>query len=129
MNHLSYHLGRLNKITVLDLYPIINDLQKILIRGRSRDGNSISFVKAHAPSSHRYLIHGRVQIIQPTGRGLSTMKGLPAAQYLFYLLLHRGRYLYSRGLRPTRGNVVMGNHLVRPFGSRQAGPHEHQYVL
>ena len=124
MSHLSYQLDRLNKITVPNLSPVINDLQKILLRGKSRDGNSISFVKAHAPSSHRHPIHGWVQIIQPIGRGRSAMKGLPGAQYFFHLLLPKGRYLYSRGLWPMRGNVVMGNHLVRPFGSRQAGPHE-----
>ena len=127
MNNLSYQLGRMNKIAVPDLYPVIDDLQKILLRGR--DGNSISFVKAHASISHRYPINGRVQIIQPIGRGLSTMKGLLAAQYSFHLLLPRSRYLHSRGLRPARRNVVISNYLVRLFRSGQAGPHELRSVL
>ena len=129
MNNLSYQLGRLNKIVISDLYHVIYDLWKILLRGRSRDGNSISFVMAHSPGSHRNPIHGQLQIIQPIGRRLTTMKGLPTTQYLFYLLLPRGRYLYSRGLRSARENVVISYHLVRPFGFRQAEPHELRSVL
>ena len=122
-NHVSYQLGRLNKVAVLDLYPVINDLQQILLRDRSRDGHRIIFMKAHAPRGHRYPIHGRVQTIYPIGCRRSTMKGLLAAQYFFHLFLPKGRYLNSRGLWPSRRKVIIGNHLVWPFGPRQAVPH------
>ena len=52
-NSLSYQLGRLDEVEVLDLYPVVDNLRKILLRGRGREGHRIILAKTHTPSDYR----------------------------------------------------------------------------
>ena len=128
INNPSYQLGRLNEIAVPDLYSIVNNLQEILPMGRNRDWSGIGFMEPHAPSSHRYLIH---RGINHSTEWPQTPQGGRVPNNVVFSLPPPlpGPNLYPRGLRPSRGNVVVSNHLVRAFGFRQARPHKFRFAL
>ena len=111
-NSLSYQLGQLDEVVVPNLYPVVYNLRKIVLRGRGREGHCIILIKTYTPSNYRYPVYMRVQISKPIGRGRSTMEQLRETQYILHLLCPRGRHLHPRGLRPAWGEVAIGYHLV-----------------
>ena len=96
----------------------------VLLPGRCRDAHRVVLAKTHAPSSYRHPKHVWIQIVQPIGRGLSTVERLPTAQDILHLVRLGSRYFHSLRLRPPRRNITVGYNPLRQCGPWQPRPHK-----
>ena len=108
----------------MHLYPVIDNPLDVLLPGSCRNAHRVVLAKTHAPSSYRHLNHVRIQIVQPVGRGLSTVERLPVAHDILHLVRPGKRYFHSQRLRPTRRNITVGYNPLRQCEPWQPGPHK-----
>ena len=107
-----------------DLYPAIDNPLDVFLPGPCRNAHRVVLAKTHAPSSYWHPKHVRIQIVQPVGRGLSTVERLPATHDILHLVRPGRLYFHSQRLRPMRRSITVGYNPLWKCGPRQPGPHK-----